>query len=227
LLSDESQPGFEMLLSQYVDRLNPQDGVELGMVEEMTACWRVRRAWAIENELMEAEVARQTGDDDVTKIAQAFRTPELNLIQRYETRLHRIYQRSLHNFLLLRTVTAPDDSSPVSGYPVEIEMEVGQATPDHVPAPFQTNPVPFPDTGAPGIAQPPDPAQPREASPDVAAGNKRKRKIEPRQAGAGIRPLPAQALLQDPVEGAQTPSPGFSLPAPDIPAGGVRREDLP
>jgi hypothetical protein len=223
LLSNESQPGFEMLLSQYVDRLNPQDGVELGMVEEMTAAWwRVRRAWAIENELMEAEVARQPGEDDVTRIAQAFRTlsstPELNLIQRYETRLHRIYQRSLHNLLFLRAATSPNEPAPISEHPIAMETQIAQATPDDAPTPYQTNPVPFPDTRAAGDGEQAEPTQPREASPEVVPGTKRKRKTEPHQ---------AQAMSQDHVAGAQTPSPSLSPPAPDIPAGGVRREEIP
>ena len=35
-------------------------------------------------------------------------------MHRYETRLHLMYQRALHNLLLLRTAVIPNEPSPIS-----------------------------------------------------------------------------------------------------------------
>src|SRR5205807_1210714 len=42
---------------------------------------------------------------------------ELPLLHRYEARLHLMYQRALHNILLLRTVGTPNQPSPPVGPP--------------------------------------------------------------------------------------------------------------
>ena len=123
VLGDESRESFQALLAQHLDRLAPADGVEFGMVEEMAAAyWRMRRAWAIETRLLDDAIdAQESPDspDELGRITAAFSglatSPQLALLHRYETRLHLIYQRGLHNLLLLRV--------------------------------YQTNPVPFPDTG--------------------------------------------------------------------------------
>jgi len=120
VLSNESRENFEKLLDQYVARLHPADDVELGIVEEMvSAFWRLRRLWAIENRSLEN--ALPTGPDSETdetgRITAAFTrlaaTPELNVMHRYETHLHRIQQRALHNLLLLRE-TLPNEPNPIS-----------------------------------------------------------------------------------------------------------------
>jgi hypothetical protein len=93
------------------------------MIEEMAAAyWRMRRAWAIENRLMEKAIRNQPrGGDEAERIAGAFAelavTPQFNLLHRYETRLHRIYQRALHNLLLLAEPVLPNEPSPISGHP--------------------------------------------------------------------------------------------------------------
>jgi hypothetical protein len=98
-----------------------------------SAYWRIRRLWAIERRLFEDSLARQDEKtDDLGRLAAAFSslaaTPDLALIHRYETRLHRIYQRGLHNLLLLRLNQPP------------------AALPEPQNKPCQTNLVPFPDT---------------------------------------------------------------------------------
>ena len=120
VLRNESGQAFQALLSHHLDRLAPADGVEFGMIEEMAAAyWRMRRAWAIETRLLDDAVDAQNAPDELGRIAAAFSglaaSPELALLHRYETRLHLMYQRGLHNLLLLRA--------------------------------YQTNPVPFSDTG--------------------------------------------------------------------------------
>ena len=83
------------MINDHLTRLQPADGVELGMVEEMVASHR--RAWAIETYLLE------NGTD-----ARTF----------YPTRLHLNYWRALHSILFLRVATVPNEPSPISEHPV-------------------------------------------------------------------------------------------------------------
>ena len=109
VLESESREGFAALLQQHLERLQPTDGVELGMIEEMVAAaWRLRRAWAVEARTLDNEMAAQAADDPLDRLTAAFSglagSQPLELLHRYETRLHRCYQRALYNLLLLRTV---------------------------------------------------------------------------------------------------------------------------
>ena len=108
VLPGESVEAFAELLAQHIERFAPVDGVEFGMIEEMAAAyWRLRRSWAIENTLLAESLAAQPPGDDVARITAAFKqqasSSELALLHRYESRLHQMYQRALHNILLLRT----------------------------------------------------------------------------------------------------------------------------
>ena len=121
VLENESAPCFDNLVAEHTARFAPADGVEFGMIEEMAAAyWRMRRAWAIENRLMEKALRHQPPGDEAARIADAFAelaaSPELNLLHRYETRLHRIYQRALYNLALLGEAELPNEPSPISGH---------------------------------------------------------------------------------------------------------------
>src|SRR5437016_10063718 len=73
VMSDESPEGFQEVLNDHLDRLQPAGGMESGMVEEMVASyWRLRRAWAIETRLLENETAAQPAGDRLDRIANAF-----------------------------------------------------------------------------------------------------------------------------------------------------------
>jgi len=119
VMPEESLEAFETLLTQHWESLQPADGVEAGFVEEMAAAhWRMRRVWAMETRLLE-EAAQAHGEaDPLGRIAAAFATlansPHLSLLHRYETRLSLVYQRSLHNLLLLRALAVPNEPSPIS-----------------------------------------------------------------------------------------------------------------
>jgi hypothetical protein len=107
VLGQESRDAFQELLSFHVDCFSPLDDVEMGMVEEMvSAYWRLRRNWAIENYLLETATAAQPEGPELPRIAAAFSElsagPQLANLRRYETRLHVMYQRALHNLLMLR-----------------------------------------------------------------------------------------------------------------------------
>src|SRR5215813_10500015 len=54
VLHDEPDEAFQALFGAYLDRFDPLDAVEVGMIEEMVATfWRMRRAWAVENRLLD------------------------------------------------------------------------------------------------------------------------------------------------------------------------------
>src|ERR1039457_3625563 len=128
VLGQESREAFQELFNFHVDCFSPLDDVEMGMVEEMaSAYWRLRRNWAIENYLLESTAAAQPEGPELPRIAAAFSElsagPQLANLRRYETRLHVMYQRALHNLLILRN--AKNQSEPrkscVSNIPHELE----------------------------------------------------------------------------------------------------------
>ena len=120
LVGAESRPQFDSLVASHLERFDPVDGVEFGMIEEMASSyWRMRRLWAIERRLVDDTLARQDQNtDELDRLTAAFSalaaTPELALLHRYETRLHRIYQRALDNLLTLREPELPKEPSPIS-----------------------------------------------------------------------------------------------------------------
>ena len=115
VLENESNQCFDDLVTQHIQRFAPADGVGFAMIEEMVAAnWHMRRAWAIENRLMDQAIRNQPPGDQMSRLADAFSqlaaSPKLNLLHRYEARLHRIYQRALDNLLLLRQPELPNET---------------------------------------------------------------------------------------------------------------------
>lgn len=154
VLENESSECFDELVTQHQERFAPADGVEFAMIEEMVAAnWRMRRAWAIENRLMEKAIRNQPPGDEAARIAAAFSdlaaSPELNLLHRYEARLHRIYQRALDNLLILGEPDLPKEPSPISEQcapvaqvpgAVDAREEVDLPTPCALPAGADASP---------------------------------------------------------------------------------------
>jgi len=119
VMHNESPEGFEAVMKDHLTRLQPADGVELGMVEELVASyWRLRRAWAIETRLLENETEAQASGDSLDRMAKAFTgladKPALGLMHRYQTRLHLNYQRALYNMLVPRAATVPNEPRSIS-----------------------------------------------------------------------------------------------------------------
>jgi hypothetical protein len=111
VLENESSECFDDLVTQHIEHFAPADGVEFGMIEEMAvAHWRLRRACAIEDRLLEMAIQNQPPGDEAARIDAALvelaASPALNLLHRYEAGLLRSYQRALDNLALLRTVPA-------------------------------------------------------------------------------------------------------------------------
>jgi hypothetical protein len=118
VLDNESSEGFESSLADFIARFQPADGVEFGIIEEMlSAMWRQRRAWAIETRLMNSAIAGQpdTAGGEIERLTAAFTNlagqPHLELIHRYESRLHRMFQRALNNLALVRSAAAASEDT--------------------------------------------------------------------------------------------------------------------
>ena len=117
LLEDEDPEGFEDNITDLVQRFQPADEVEYSFIEEMAVChWRLRRTWTIEACMLQKQmdlVDLQPGDDGTGRTTDAFQnlaaSPALAVIHRYETRMHRMFQRALKNLLLLRTLELPNE----------------------------------------------------------------------------------------------------------------------
>ena len=121
ILKTEPTGTYQVLFGDHLDRFQPVGGVEFGMIEEMVAAnWRMRRAWAIETRIFDNQVSTEPPVlDDLDKLAKSFTPPgggppNLALLHRYETRLHLMYQRSMHNILLLRALGTHMEPSPNS-----------------------------------------------------------------------------------------------------------------
>ena len=110
VLQNESEEGFGQLLAQHIAKLAPADDAEIEAVEEMVASiWRFRRLWTIETRLFDNSIGKRQDTDERDRLAGAWSDlasgNDLHLLDRYENRLHRMYQRSLNNFLVLRELS--------------------------------------------------------------------------------------------------------------------------
>jgi hypothetical protein len=115
VLRNESGDTFARLLAQHQAKLRPADDVEEDAIEEMAASsWRLRRLWTIETCLFDNSIEKRKETDERDRLAGAFSDlaagNELNLLDRYENKLHRMYQRSLHKFLVLRELAIDENN---------------------------------------------------------------------------------------------------------------------
>jgi hypothetical protein len=98
------------------------------------ARWRQQRAWTIETYLLENQMDRMTNDlekeyvsiHEATRITLAFRelaekSPALQLLQRYESRLSRQLERCRKQLKALRgsTVTSPMETPELQNVPID------------------------------------------------------------------------------------------------------------
>jgi len=123
VVEGESRENFLTLLQQHVHHLRPANQVEFGTIEEMcTAYWRLRRAWPLETSLFDKQMARQPDRGMMDRMIVAFdamaTSHSLALLQRYETRDHLMYQRSLGALITLRTIAPPNEEFPNEPSPI-------------------------------------------------------------------------------------------------------------
>src|SRR4051794_19489271 len=62
LAGTEPPAAFREVFDLFAARWSPVDDIEIGMLEEMAAAyWRLRRAWAMETEMLRAAIETQPG----------------------------------------------------------------------------------------------------------------------------------------------------------------------
>ena len=117
LLPQESQQEFDLLRDGYINQFHPASDVEMEFVEVMViACWRLRRLFAIESNLLDIEITRQREDLDEefedlsepARLASAFQKlsdqgHSVALIIRYEGALNRSYDKAFKRLLELQS----------------------------------------------------------------------------------------------------------------------------
>src|SRR6478672_9789912 len=107
----ESEEHFKLLLDEHLHRFRDLDGVEFGMIEELATCyWRLRRCWAVEKSWMDQAMAANPKTDNMKQIANCFAaladTERFKVLQRYQSRMHRMYQKSLQTLLELKRINS-------------------------------------------------------------------------------------------------------------------------
>jgi hypothetical protein len=103
VLSTESQAEFDEMLLSYTRKFQPQDEVEMDLVNEMVAAqWRLRRIWLIQTTALDSQM--EIMEDNLGKAftTMANEQRSLELLLRYETTYRRMYDRALSNLLKLR-----------------------------------------------------------------------------------------------------------------------------
>jgi hypothetical protein len=122
VLTNESESVFQQFFDEHLQKLNPADGVEYAVVEEIAvAAWRLRRVWNVESTLFNKAIGRSAENSAPGRAADAFTSlganNQLQLLDRYETRLQRMYQRALKTLEQLRKVPQvqpyPEPNEPI------------------------------------------------------------------------------------------------------------------
>jgi len=149
LLECEDPAEFQRLVDEYTSFYQPANPVERHFVEEIIgADWRIRRLKIIEVALVDHQMATNqeeiektlTGFDSGIHLGLSFKglsddSRSVSLLSRYESRLHRIYNRSHQAFMDLRR----DIAAGLIGMPPA-------PVPPEPPAPEPLPPPPVPVT---------------------------------------------------------------------------------
>ena len=110
VLANESPAKFDQLLQMYIEKFQPQDGVEMNLVDEMVAArWRQQRGWVIQTAALDLQMENQEVEvrSEPGRLAQAFtamanQEKMLELIMRYETSFSRMHDRAMKALFRLR-----------------------------------------------------------------------------------------------------------------------------
>jgi hypothetical protein len=147
VLTNESQAAFDKLRLEYVNRFQPQDGVEMDLVDDMVgARWRLRRivimqtaAFDLQMDKDEDEIKKRFQQvDQPTRLFVAFgnlsnNEKSLQLLMRYETTYSRMYDRAMKALERLQKERSEVEESETYE---ELQNDV---------APTETEPVPQPE----------------------------------------------------------------------------------
>lgn len=116
VLANESQTKFDSLMQSYVDRFQPADEVEMGLVNQMVAArWRQQRLWMIQTAAVDLEMDRMQQKieetmlqcSEPTRISIAFtymanKEKAMELLMRYETSYNRMHDRAIKSLQCLQ-----------------------------------------------------------------------------------------------------------------------------
>ena len=122
VLEGESRSRFLQLLGEFTNEFEPRTAAQRALVETMTvARWRQLRLWGIEKAGLEHQMSLQHGENEATRAAVAFqqlsdRSRSLELLNRYESRYDRQFNRALTRLVSLRErrekLNLPNEPSP-------------------------------------------------------------------------------------------------------------------
>ncbi len=160
VLSIESTENFDKILDQYIEKFNPQDGVEMGMVEQMAACfWRMQRGFNLEKETFDNALDNHREGDQPKRLQAAWAElsfgTSLQNAHRYQTMLDRMHTRTMKNLLMLRKMQPENPELPNEPNPGFGHSET---------------PPPHSENGKIAGPQPVAPSERAEAPADAAKG---------------------------------------------------------
>ena len=102
VLSNESQAKFDELHLTYIDTFQPDNGVEMDLIDQMAASQRrLRRIWIMQTAALDLKMDQATRTT-VAFTALANDEKSLDLLLRYETTFTRLYQRAMNMLIRLR-----------------------------------------------------------------------------------------------------------------------------
>jgi len=184
VLECENNDEFHNMLADYVATYQPGSPVENNLVDEMAAAkWRMLRMRLIEVALLDSEMSRPhlptdprpEPTDPGYQIAAALRrltddSRALSFISRYESRLHRIHERSHRTLRELQQTRKQQAAEPVPPPPVQPEPPPAAA---HKPGPVPQGVKPaVPSPNPERRPSPPDKKAQNEPTPVPAATRK-------------------------------------------------------
>jgi len=111
VIEGESTDRWQALLEACHREFQPETEIEIELVTEIAAArWRLRRCWSMETSLFDMEIAKQRENpqfepqDFESQHAAAARDlgQDMRLMDRYETRMRRSYERAVDNLYQLR-----------------------------------------------------------------------------------------------------------------------------
>ncbi len=119
VLKHEDPKEFQALVTQYVEKFRPNGDIEHQAVEEMAICqWKLRRLRLMEKYYLDLAAAQIKSKNPDARIAEGFdeiaNSHALDKIERYETKLQRMYHRALEHFLLLRELDPEPEPEPAA-----------------------------------------------------------------------------------------------------------------
>jgi hypothetical protein len=213
LLTNESEERFQNHRAAYLDRFQPADPVETGLVDQMvSAAWRLHRAWIAETTAIEREMVRITpeleakyeGLKQESRLCVAMQNPMekphfLGTLGRHESRIVRLYHRALQSIPKLRelekTPAASGSPNTTHSAPPPQGNEIPQNEPEPTVARTLTDAIsstcslPLPPPQNKISQNEPEPAEKKTETDPVSSGclpptqNKISRN-EPKPAGA-------------------------------------------